>query len=384
MSPSKNYYDVLGVDKNAPIDEIKRKYRDLCKKYHPDINKAPGAEARMKEINEAYDALKDPKKRQYYDQFGTDQGAGGNSQQAWGQFRGTNAGFENLFGEDIGDILSNMFGTGQQKQHRRSFDEIVNQLFISQAGEDLRLTIDINLKEAICGTKKTTIIQEKTSCNVCQGRGFEKRSDVAVCRTCQGAGETMQQRNFMLFKSRCGNCNGLGIEVLHKCRQCHGKQFVQVPQTVEFTVDAGLHHPQIKIAGHGNGGVNGGKNGNLIIEFRLLNHEFVRYNPQRINELLIELPISVYDAICGVKQEFKFFNRSVTLKIHPGCQPNERIVLRGDSGLRVNSFGYGDLIFMIKIVIPAANKINHDLRSLTLNAQTQEQSLNRFLTTHFS
>lgn len=254
----RDYYEVLGVSKSASDDDIKKAYRTLAKKYHPDVSTESNAEAKFKEVQEAYDVLSDATKRSQYDQFGHQAANGG-----FGQGFGGGAGFE---GFDFGDIFSAFFGgnrgTSAQSRNR------------PRKGSDIQRRMTVSFEEAIFGKKETMKVQVYDECHTCHGLGAESSKDIHTCSRCHGSGYVVveQQSLFGRTQSRttCPVCNGTGKEIVNKCSTCGGEGVEKVTKEVEIKVPEGIETgQQIRLEGFGNKGQNGGPNGDLYIVFEV-------------------------------------------------------------------------------------------------------------------
>ena len=288
MAQKRDYYEVLGVSKTASADEIKKAYRSLAKKYHPDMN--PGdkeAEAKFKEVNEAYDVLSDEGKRQKYDQFGHaafDPSAGA---EGFGGFGGFGDG-----GFDFGDIFSSFFGGGGGSRSSRN---------AAIDGEDIVTRLTISFDEAVFGCKKEISYPRVEACDECSGTGAEKGSKPETCATCHGTGRvTVQQQTMfgrMQSQRTCTACRGTGKIVKNPCKNCNGKGYVRVTKKTELTIPAGIDNGQRIIRrGQGSAGRNGGAAGDLIIEVTVKAHKF--FERER-NNVYCEIPISFAAAALG-------------------------------------------------------------------------------------
>ena len=262
MADKRDYYEVLGVSKQASADEIKRAYRKKAKQYHPDINKEPGAEEKFKEVQEAYEVLSDANKKATYDRFGHaafEQGAG-NGGGGFGGF-----GFEDV---DLGDIFGSFFGGGRSRQRNNG----------PRRGEDRLMRLNIDFMEAVNGVKKDIKVTYDAACGHCNGTGAKNPNDVQTCSRCGGRGTIQQQQNspFGTFvtETTCPDCNGSGKVVRNKCPHCHGRGYETKTVTVELDIPAGINsNQQLRVAGKGGRGSNGGPNGDLFVEIQVRPHE---------------------------------------------------------------------------------------------------------------
>ena len=339
----RDYYEVLGVQKNASEDEIKKAYRSLAKKYHPDMN--PGdkeAEVKFKEVNEAYAVLSDSDKRSKYDRFGHaafDPASGGGS--GFGGFGG--------FGGadfDFGDIFSSFFGGGGGSRSRAN---------APIEGDDVATRVSISFEEAAFGCKKDISFARIESCGECSGTGAEAGTKPETCQTCHGTGRvTVQQQTmlgYMQTQRPCQNCRGTGKIIKNPCKNCNGKGRIKINKKLEVNIPAGIDNMQnIILRGQGSAGVNGGSNGDLIIEVRVKEDRFFERDG---NNLYCEIPITFAEAALGADIDVPILG-SKTEKLHipEGTQSGSSFTLRGKGIPNVNSGRKGDLIITVAIETP--------------------------------
>ena len=343
MAEKRDYYEVLGVSKGASADEIKRAYRKMAKKYHPDVNKEADAEAKFKEVNEAYEVLSDPQKKATYDQFGHAgmDGAGG---------FGGQGGFSSGGFDDLNDIFSSFFGGssfgGSQRARRNDTSP--------RKGQDRLMNMRVSFNEAIFGTVKTVKYEYDEECSSCNGTGAYSKADIDVCPTCHGTGSvvTQQRTAFGVFQSQsvCPDCHGTGKKVKRKCTKCHGAGHVHKKVELDIKVPEGINTGQRqRIKGKGDKGINGGPNGDLYVEFIVGTHpSFDRRN----DDIYITIPISSLDATIGTVVDVPTVYGDVELKIPAGTQPNQVFRMRGKGVKNVKGNGQGDQYVEIKIEIP--------------------------------
>ena len=340
----RDYYEVLGVGKSATEDEIKKAYRQLAKKYHPDVN--PGdkeAEAKFKEVNEAYAVLSDSEKRAKYDRFGHaafDPSAGGGS--GFGGFGG--------FGGadfDFGDIFSSFFGGGGGSSRSRHNAPI--------EGDDIGTRVTVTFEEAVFGCKKEINFARVENCAECSGSGAAKGTTPETCTTCKGTGRvTVQQQTmlgYMQTQRACSACGGRGKIIKTPCKNCNGKGRVKINKKLEVNIPAGIDDRQnIVLRGQGSAGINGGPAGDLIIEVRVKEHPiFIR----RGNNIYFEVPISFAEAALGAEIEIPMLDGSrEKYKIPEGTQSGTDFTMRGKGVADVNSKRRGDLIFTATVETP--------------------------------
>ena len=344
MASSKSYYDVLGVSKDADEKEIKSAFRKLAKQYHPDINKEPGAEAKFKEIGEAYAVLGDAEKRKQYDQFGHEAFTQGASQ---GGFGGGFGGFGGFSAEDIdlssifGDLFGGgMFGGGSRRNSNRP-----------RKGEDSLVRVNLTFDEAVFGCKKTIEIDLDTECEECNGKGG---SGETTCSTCGGRGRVVSQQRtpFGVFQSEstCPDCSGRGKTYKNVCKECRGNGHVVKNKEIEVTVPEGVDTGhQLRISGKGAAGYNGGPNGDIYIEFRVKEHPLFE---RKGNDIYVDVPITITDAVLGCKKEVPTLTGTVVLDIDSGSQSGDQLRLRGKGVKDPTSSKKGDMYVVLDVVIP--------------------------------
>ena len=343
MAEKKDYYEVLGVQKNANKDEIKDAYRKLAMQYHPDRNKTPEAEEKFKEISEAYAVLSDDRKRQQYDTFGH---AGINQRYSTEDiFRG--ADFNSIF-RDLGfgfaDIFSQLFGGG----FRGGFREPVNR------GRDLVYELEITLEEAAKGTEKEIEIPRTEKCEVCNGSGASPGTSPKTCPQCKGAGkvQNMRKSSFAMYVqvTPCSKCRGKGKLIDSPCQICHGTGVVKKRRKITVRIPVGIDEGyQLRLRGEGEMAPNGGTTGDLYVLVRISANElFVRDGDDLLHVLMIGYP----QAALGAKVNVPTLDGHTTVKIRPGTQPGELIRLRGKGMPRFRGYGKGDLLVRVGISVP--------------------------------
>lgn len=343
MAGSQNYYDILGVSKTATDAEIKSAFRKLAKKYHPDINKEPGAEQKFKEIGEAYAVLSDPEKRKQYDQFGHEAYTQGAAQGGFGGgFGGFSADdidlssiFDDLFGGSI-------FGNSSRRASGRNRPT---------KGRDSLVKVDLTFEEAVFGCKKTINIDLDTECEDCSGKGG---SGETTCSTCGGRGRviTQQRTMFGVFQSEstCPDCNGKGKTFKTTCKSCSGTGHVVKNKEIEITVPEGVDDGhQLRISGKGAAGYNGGPNGDIYIEFRVKDHPLFE---RKDNDIYLDVPLTITEAVLGCKKEVPTLTGTVVLTVDPGSQPGDQLRLRGKGVKDPVRNKKGDMYVVLDVVIP--------------------------------
>lgn len=337
----KDYYDVLGVSRDASQDDIKHAYRKLSKKYHPDLNKAPGAEAKFKEISEAYEVLGDSDKRAQYDQYGSagpQGGFGGAGGQGFGGFEG---------GQGFGgfdDIFSQFFGGGQQRTNPSA----------PRQGSDLQYQMDLKFEEAISGKETTISYTREATCHTCNGTGAKPGTSPETCHKCHGSGyiQVVRQTPLGRMQSReaCDVCHGTGKEIKEKCATCHGSGHQEERHSVKVKVPAGVEDgQQMRLSNQGEAGTNGGPYGDLFIIFRVApSDKFQRDGA----EIYIEVPISFVQAALGDELMVETVSGKVKLKVPAGTQTNTTFRLRGQGAPRLRGNGRGDEHVTVKVMTP--------------------------------
>lgn len=339
MADKRDYYEVLGVDKNASADEIKKAYRKLAKKYHPDLNpnNKEEAEANFKEASEAYEVLSDAQKKQQYDQFGHaafDQTAGGYG-----------GGFD---GFDVSDIFSSFFGGGFGGGNSRANANA------PRRGRDLSYSIDLTFEEACFGVEKDITITHMEHCADCKGTGAAPGTSPVTCTACHGTGQvkTVQRTPLGNFQSvrTCDVCGGKGTVIKETCTSCGGKGNVRKSKKLKVKIPAGINNgQQIPIRGNGDAGTNGGPAGDLLLNIRVKNHKlFVRQG----YDILCDYPISFVQATLGAEVKIPTIDGEVSYTIPEGTQNGTVFRLKNKGVQKLNSTQRGDQYVTVKIEIP--------------------------------
>ena len=339
-----DYYDVLGVSKDASEDEIKKAYRKKAMKFHPDRNSDdPEAEKKFKEASEAYEVLGDEQKRQRYDQFGH-RGVNG------GGFGGGAAGFEDIGFEDIFSRFSDIFGGDFSGGRSRSRGRRSS----GQPGSDMKLRIELSLEEIAFGTEKKLKVKKQIKCDECNGTGAESEEDFEMCGTCNGTGEVRQVRKTMLGQmvnvQPCPECRGDGRIIRNKCSKCNGEGRYRGEKTVKVNVPSGVSEGNyITLRGKGNAGKRGGEAGSLVVLIEEKEHEHFERDG---NDIYYDLVLSVPDAILGTEEEVPTLKGKAKINIEPGIQPGKllRMSEKGIHGL--NRSGIGDQYVRVNVYIP--------------------------------
>ena len=352
----RDYYEVLGVNKNATDEELKKAYRKLAKKYHPDANpdNKKEAEAKFKEVNEAYETLSDHQKRRMYDQFGADgpQGFGG-GQGPFGQggyYSYTSSGFNGFedFG-DLGDIFSSFFGGGfgGRNSSRRQNGP--------RKGADLNVTIDITFEQSFSGVEKEIVITRNEDCTTCHGTGAKPGTSVTKCTVCNGTGQVKQVQNTILGQMQttrtCSACHGTGEIIKEPCPECGGRGKVRKQPKIKIKIPAGIDNEQtVVLRGEGEPGEKGGPKGDLYITVRIKRHSIFT---RKGNNVLCEIPISITQATLGGEIEVPMVDGTKEkYKISEGTQTGTKFTIRNKGFKSINSNSTGDFVFTVIVQTP--------------------------------
>lgn len=363
----RDYYEVLGVSKNASDDEIKKAYRKTAKKYHPDLNpNNPEAEAKFKECNEAYEVLSDAQKKARYDQFGF---AGVDPNYGAGQ-GGYGGGFGGFDGDiDLGDIFSSFFGGGGG-----GFGGFGGRNpNAPQKGRDIQSTVTISFEEAAKGCKKSIEISKIEDCSQCHGTGAAEGSSPKTCPDCQGRGViNIQQRTafgVMSTQRPCTRCGGKGTIIDNPCPKCSGKGKVRKKTKVDINIPAGIDNRQVvNVRGYGDAGLNGGPAGDLRVVVNVKNHKDFERDGY---DLWYEKHVSIVEATLGAELRVPTLDGDVKYNMPAGTQPMEVFKLKGKGVQRLNGVGKGDLFVRIIVDIPTnlTSEQKHILKQFDENYQ---------------
>ena len=347
----KDYYEVLGVNRDASEEDIKKSYRKLAMKWHPDRNPDnPKAEGNFKEAKEAYEILSDSQKRAAYDQFGH---AGVDSTAAAGA--GAGAGFGN-FADAFGDIFSDIFGGGRGRSN-------------VYRGADLRYNLEISLEDAARGTETRIRIPAMEECGTCHGSGAKSGTSPTVCPTCSGHGQVRMQQGFFSIQQTCPRCHGTGKIVANPCVACGGAGRIKQHKTLSVKIPAGVDDgDRIRLSGEGEAGANGGPTGDLYVVVHLKPHPvFTRDH----NDLHCEMPISFSSAALGTDIEIPTLDGYAKIKVPAGTQTGQMFRLRGKGIKGVRSSAHGDLICHVAIETPV--QLTARQKELLLELETINQ-----------
>ena len=332
----RDYYEVLGVSKSASADEIKKAYRRLAMKHHPDRNKDDDkAEARFKEAKEAYEVLKDDEKRATYDRFGHDglrAGAGAGGRGGFGA-----EGFSDIFGDVFGDI----FGGGGRRGGTGP------QVF---RGADLGYELQLDLEKAVSGDNITIDVPTQVTCDTCSGSGAKKGSEPVKCSTCSGVGQVRMQQGFFSIQQTCPACKGAGTTIADPCTTCNGRGRVRKTRTLSVKVPAGVDNgDRIRLSGEGEAGRNGGPPGDLYVEIRVKPHKIF---DREGSNLSCTVPVSIATATLGGEVELPTLDGHVALKVPGGTQSGKVFRLRGKGVTTVRDPRVGDLFAEVAVETP--------------------------------
>jgi len=347
MASKKDYYEVLGVNKGASEQEIKKAYRNLAKKYHPDLNKEPGAEERFKEISEAAEVLLDKDKRAKYDQFGfaafDNNSFAGSGFQDFGEFFNDMGGFS--------DIFSSFFGNTNHQGRENRYSRAVK-------GTDVFLELELTFKELVFGTKKQEKIRVLRTCATCHGTGAKNPDDVVKCTRCHGQGTITEARNLgplMINQSvTCPDCHGSGKIIKNKCKDCHGHGYLEKSETLDLNIPKGLRpNQQLFLQGSGNASLNGGQNGDVYINISVKKSPSLYLGADDTLHQIYN--VSYLDALLNKTVEVETLDGIVKIKLPRGIKNNDVINVK-NRGLYVNSSSVrrGDLKLIFNLVIPSS------------------------------
>jgi len=349
----RDYYDILGVSRNAAEDEIKKAYRQLALKYHPD--RSPGdneAEEKFKEASEAYEVLKDPQKRSLYDQFGHEglKGVG---------FQGF-TGFEEIF-SSFGDIFEDLFGfSGRSRRRDRSY---------VHRGADLRYDLAISLREAAFGKEKEIEIDKHAHCKTCGGTGVKPGKSKQTCPGCGGRGQVSHTQGFFTISSTCSRCGGQGEIITHPCKDCRGGGMVAARKQLKVKIPAGVETGiRLKLSGEGEAGERGGPAGDLYV---VLHVEPDSFFERQGNDILCQIPISFSQAALGAHIEVPTLNGHEKITIPPGTQTGQAFTIKGAGIPFLQRKGRGDEY--VQVVVKTPTRLSHRQVKLFEELASMEQ-----------
>ncbi|HEV2320353.1 MAG TPA: molecular chaperone DnaJ [Verrucomicrobiae bacterium] len=337
----RDYYEILGVNRDADADEIKKAYRKLAVKFHPDKN--PGdhtAEERFKELGEAYEALSDPQKRAAYDQYGhaafdarqrAARGFGGGFHDPFDIFR-------EVFGGGSSNIFETIFGSGGERTG-------------PQRGDDLRYDLEITLEEAAMGCEKEISVNKLDRCDTCGGSGSEKGSSAKICSTCGGRGQVMMSRGIFSIAQTCPQCKGHGRVLEKPCKSCHGEGRREHSSKIKLKIPAGVDAgTRLRSSGNGEAGFRGGLPGDLYVILHVSAHEIFQRDG---DDLHCEVPVSFVQAALGSEIEVPTLEGKAVIKIPAGTQSGSVFRVKGKGIKNLQGYGHGDLHARIQVEVPA-------------------------------
>lgn len=346
---NKNYYEILGVNKNASDDEIKKAYRSLAKKYHPDLN--PGnkeAAEKLKEVNEAYSVLSDKTKKQNYDTYGNENGpqgfGGGSGFGGFGDFSGFGGGFS-----DFGDIFSNIFGGafGGGRRSSRGASEAMQ-------GADIQVKMKLSFIEAAFGCKKSVNLTRSETCKSCKGSGAKNGTELTTCSNCKGTGtvRTAQNTPFgqIVSEGICPECKGKGKKIKEKCPDCSGAGVTRENRSIELNIPGGIDNEQVlTLRGQGEAGRNGGPAGDMQILIQVEPHKLLKREGY---DVYVDVPISFTEALLGGKVNIPGIGETLELTIPELTQTGTILTLKGKGTKVLNKNSYGDLFAKVTVEMP--------------------------------
>ena len=334
----RDYYEVLEIDRGADAGTIKKAYRKLAMKYHPDRNSEADAEAKFKEASEAYEVLSDDQKRQMYDRYGHD----GLKNSGFSGF----SGMEDIF-SNFGDIFGDFFGGGRRRSRGGP-----------QRGSDVGARMIIEFEEAVFGVEREITFEQMVHCETCDGTGGAPGSTLRVCGTCRGQGQVMQGQGMFLVSTVCPDCNGAGQVHDDPCKDCHGQGLKQGTRTVNVKIPAGWEDGVVlRYRGGGQPGRLGGPPGDLKIEVRVRPHDY--FNREG-NDIIVEEHIDMVQAALGAEIEVQTVDGPETIKVPAGTQPNDIITMRKKGVPHLRGNGRGDMHVVCRVQIP--KKLNSKQR----------------------
>ncbi len=346
----RDYYEVLGVSRDASEDDLKSAFRKLARKYHPDVNDASDAEEKFKEINEAYSVLSDEEKRAAYDRFGHEGVKGPNG----------GPGYQTVDFSDFADIFGDMFGFGGFSGGR---SRTANRN-APRRGADLQYQVTIDFKEAVFGAEKEIDLTRDETCPTCNGSGAKPGTSPTTCQECGGQGEIRQTRQTLLGSmvqvATCPVCNGQGTVISTPCSTCSGKGHVRKTRRKKVNIPAGVDDgTRIRLAGEGQPGVNNGPPGDLYLVVRVRPHKYFR---RRQNDILLDLNVNIPQATLGAEVKVPTVDGEVMLKIPSGTQPGKIIRMRGKGVPHLRNNSRGDQLVIVNVTIP--KRLGEDEREL--------------------
>ncbi len=338
MASTRDYYEILGVSRDATADVLKKAYRKMALQFHPDKNPGdPTAEEKFKEAANAYEILSNPEKRARYDRFGHEAFKGGGGYQNVDDIFSN---FSDIFGDFFG---GGGFGGGQTSRRSRQTGP--------SRGADLRYRTEMTLEEVVSGIEREIEFETDSNCDTCNGTGAKKGTTAATCGTCGGQGLVIARQGFFQVATTCPSCQGSGQMIKEKCESCTGKGRVKAKRKIRVTVPAGVDTgTQLRVSNEGEGGYRSGPNGDLYVEIQVRNHE--RFEREG-SHLYSEMQVSYLQAALGAEIEFNSIDAKEEVRIPPGTQPGARIRVPGRGIPMLRSKGRGDLILAVDVTIPS-------------------------------
>jgi len=350
MAEKRDYYEVLGVTRDADKKAIKDAYRRLARKLHPDVNPDPQAADQFKEVGEAYEVLSDETKKGQYDRLGHDnfaayQSGGGHPGGGFGGATTINiedlfggaaggAGFEDLFGDFFGAAMGGRGARGQQRRR----------------GADFQHVLEISLEEASKAVSRTLRYKRHVTCENCDGSGGAPGTQPVDCPVCHGQGFVAQSRGFMTFRQSCPKCHGTGQTNPVNCSECNGQGVVEKEEALEIKIPAGVDtNSRVRYEGMGEAGLNGGPPGDLYVIAKVKEHDFF---VRKGDNLFCEIPVSLYEAVLGAKIRVPTLNGTSTVNIPAGSSTGDQVTLKGKGIPHLRGWGAGNQVCMLKVVVP--------------------------------
>lgn len=338
----RDYYDVLGVSKGASAEDLKKAYRTKAKEFHPDRNSDnPNAEAQFKEVNEAYEVLKDADKKAAYDRYGHAAFEGGMGGGARGGHPGGNADFASAFSDVFEDLFGDFMGGRGGGQARSR----------AQRGSDLRYNLRVSLEEAFKGIQKTINVPTSTACETCRGSGAEGGAEPTTCPTCSGMGKVRAQQGFFTVERTCPTCNGMGQIIKNPCRSCSGQGRIEKERALSVNIPAGVETgTRIRLAGEGEAGLRGGPSGDLYIFIEVKDHAIFQRDG---SHLFCRVPVSMITAAMGGEVEVPTIDGGRSrVKVPPGAQSGKQLRLRAKGMPALRGGGIGDMVIELAVETP--------------------------------
>jgi molecular chaperone DnaJ len=359
----KDYYDILGVTKKSTPEEIKKAYRSLAMKYHPDRNQGDKtAEGKFKEASEAYQVLSDAKKKSSYDQFGHSAFEGGPGEAGGFDFGGFESGaFSDIFDDFFGDFMGSGRGGRSSKKSR------------SNRGSDLKINLEITLEEAYLGKKQTINLSSNEKCEKCSGSGAEHGSKPKKCSTCNGHGKVRTQQGFFTLQQTCPDCGGDGEMLSNPCKDCKGSGIIKTKKNLSIQIPKGVDDgTQIRLSGKGDAGYRGGADGDLYVIITVQKHKIFQRSEEN---LFYKLPISMTDAALGTEIEVPTIDGGkAKVKIPEGTQNGKQLRLKEKGMPNLRSENTGDLYLEINVIVP--ENLSKDQKKLLEEFKRIENSNN--------